>query len=84
MVMLHQLRSGDIVRIVAFMENDYFKDEFISKGIREGSIIRIVSSYGLITFSYNSKIFSVSKGYAENVRVVKVVAIHIKNGDLDD
>ena len=72
MTMLNQLKSGDIARIVAFENGSELKKKFVSKGILEGSIIRIISRFGLITFNVNSKIFSVSNGIAENVRVIKV------------
>lgn len=70
--MLNQLKSGDIARIVAFEDKSELKKEFVSRGIFEGSIIRIISCFGLITFDVDSKIFSVSKGIAENVRVIDV------------
>ena len=72
MTMLNQLKSGDIARIVTFENGSELKKKFISKGILEGSIIRIISHFGLITFDVNSKIFSASNGIAENVRVIKV------------
>jgi Fe2+ transport system protein FeoA len=72
MTMLNQLKSGDIARIVVFHNNFHIKERFFSKGITEGSIIKIISSFGLITFNLNSKMFSVSKSIAENVRVIKI------------
>lgn len=72
MTMLNQLKSGDIARIVAFENGSELKKKFVSKGILEGSIIRIISCFGLITFNVDSKIFSVSNGIAENVRVINV------------
>ena len=72
MTMLYQLESGDIARIVAFENGFELKKRFVSKGMLEGSIIRIISCFGLITFNVDSKIFSVSNGIAENVRVIKV------------
>lgn len=70
--MLNQLKSGDIARIVAFENGSELKKKFVSKGILEGSIIRIISCFGLITFNGDSKIFSVSNGISENVRVIEV------------
>ena len=72
MTMLNQLTSGTFARIVSFEENSELKMEFISKGIAEGSTVRIISCFGLITFSANSKIFSVSYGIAEKVRVIQI------------
>jgi len=72
MTMLNQLKSGDIARIVAFKNESELKKKFVSKGILEGNLIRIISCFGLITFNVDSKIFSVSNGIAENVRVIEV------------
>jgi len=72
MTMLNQLKSGDIARIVAFENGSELKKKFVSKGIFEGSIIRIISCFGLITFNVDSKMFSVSNGIAENIRVIEV------------
>lgn len=70
--MLDQLKSGNIARIVAFKNESELKRKFVEKGILEGSLIRIISCFGLITFNVDSKIFSVSNGIAKNVRVIKV------------
>jgi len=72
MTMLDQLKSGNIARIVAFKNESELKRKFVEKGILEGSLIRIISCFGLITFNVDSKIFSVSNGIAKNVRVIKV------------
>ena len=71
MTMLSQLKSGDIARIVAFENGIDLRYKFVSKGIFEGSILRVISCFGLITFNVDSKIFSVSCGIAEKVRVIK-------------
>ena len=76
MTMLNQLKSGDIARIIKFENETAFKKKFISNKISEGSIIRIISCFGLITFKVNSKIFSVSNGIAKNVRVIKLKCIY--------
>jgi len=72
MTMLSQLKSGVTARIVAFDNNSILKEKFVSNVITEGSIIRIISCYGLITFSVDSKIFSVSFCIAEKVRVIEL------------
>ena len=72
MTMLDQLKSGNIARIVAFKNESELKRKFVEKGILEGSLIRIISCFGLITFNVDSKIFSVSNGIAKNVRVIEV------------
>jgi len=72
MTKLNQLKPGVIARIVAFESRSELKKKFVSRGILEGSIIRVISCFGLITFNVNSKIYSVSNGIAENVRVIEL------------
>ena len=73
MTMLNQLTSGTFARIVSFEENSELKMEFISKGIAEGSTVRIISCFGLITLDVNLKIFSISKVFAKKVKVIKLI-----------
>jgi len=72
MTMLNQLKSGDIARIISLENEHVLKKKFISNILTEGNIIRIISHFGLITFSINSKIFSVSSGIANNIGVIKI------------
>ena len=72
MAVLNQLKSGDIARIVAFKNGSKLKKKFVSKGILADSFIEIISCFGLVTFSMDSRIFSVSNSIAENVRVIKL------------
>ena len=76
MTMLNQLKSGDIARIIDIDCEPEFTKKFISSGITEGNIIRIISSFGSIIFNVNSRIFSISKGLAKNVRVIKLIYQH--------
>ena len=72
MTMLNQLKAGDIARIINLDEKSEITNTFISNGISEGNIIRVISCFGLITFNVNSKIFSISKALGKNVRVIKL------------
>ena len=75
MTMLNEIKPGKIARIISFENGPELKNKFTSKGIFEGSIIRIISSFGLITFNLNSKIISISKNIAENVRIIELEEI---------
>ena len=72
MTKLHEIKPGKIARIVAFENGPELKKRFMSKGIFEGCFVRLISSFGLITLKKNSKILSVSKNIAENVRVIEL------------
>ncbi len=73
MTMLNHLKSGEVARIINFDDVPEINNKFISNGILEGDIIRIISCFGLITFNVNSKIFSISKALAKKVRVIKLI-----------
>lgn len=72
MTMLNELKSGDIARVVAFHKLSEFKMDNASKKIFDRCILRVISFIGLITFKADSKIFSVSKNIAKNIRVIKL------------
>ena len=76
MVMLSQLKPGSFARIVKIDNSLFIRDKLNSKGIFEGCFIMVISCFGLITFNANSKIFSISKVLAKNVRVIKLIYQH--------
>ena len=73
MVMLNYLRSGCIARIVKIENNQVLKDKLKSKGIIEGSIIRVISCFGPIIFEVDKRIFSIGNKIAEKIRVIEIM-----------
>ena len=67
MTMLNQLKSADIARIINFDDVPEIKNKFIFYGISKGDFIRIISSFGLITFNANSKVIVLSAIYCLNL-----------------
>ena len=72
MTRLNQLKSGTYARIVDFENCTKIKYRFISKGINEKNIIRVISHIGLIVFRTNKTTFTISKNIAKHIRVVKI------------
>lgn len=72
MTKLYELKPGDNARIVAFINDQTIKHIFALKGLHEGSILKVVSVFGLITFTVNNKIFTISQNLAKKVRVILV------------
>lgn len=72
MTTLERLKSGEFARIVAIKEGNDIRQKFSTKGISEGSFVRIISSYGLITFEVDQKIFAIARDIAQKVRVIKL------------
>ena len=73
MTMLDQLKSDELARIVAIDEEHGLRQKLFSRGITEDRIVRVISSYGLITFEIGRKTFAIGRGIAQKIRVIKVM-----------
>jgi ferrous iron transport protein A len=73
MTMLDQLKLDELARIVAIDEKHGLRQKLISRGITEGSIVRVISSYGLITFEIGRKTIAIGCGMAQKIRVIRVI-----------
>jgi Fe2+ transport system protein FeoA len=71
--MLDQLKPNELARIVAIDGEHILRKKLFSRGITENSIIRVISSYGLITFEIGRKTFAIGRGMAQKIRVIKVI-----------
>ena len=70
MTYLNELKSGDFARVVEIKNVVDINNLFVSKGLLEGSFIKIISCFGNIVFESNKKIYVISKGIAERIRVI--------------
>jgi len=73
MTMLDQLKPNELVRIVAIDEEHEIRPKFSLTGITEGSLARVISSYGLITIEIGEKTFAIGRGIAQKIRVIKII-----------
>lgn len=73
MTMLDQLKPDELARIVAIDEEHGLRQNLFSRGITEDRIVRVISSYGLITFEIGRKTFAIGRGIAQKIRVIKVI-----------
>ena len=73
MTMLDQLKPDELARIVAIDEEHGLRQKLFSRGITKGSLVRVISSYGLITFEIGRKTFAIGRGMAQKIRVIKVI-----------
>ena len=71
--MLDQLKPDELARIVAIDEEHELRQKFYLRGITEGSLARVISSYGLITIEIGRKTFAIERGIAQKIRVIKVI-----------
>ena len=73
MTMLDQLKPDELARIVAIDGEHGLRQKLFSRGITEDNIVRVISSYGLITFEIGRKTFAIGRGIAQKIRVIKVI-----------
>jgi len=73
MTRLDQLKPDESARIVAIDGEYELRKKLFSKGITEDNIVRVISSYGLITFEIGRKTFAVGRGIAQKIRVIQVI-----------
>ena len=73
MTMLDQLKPDELARIVAIDGEHGLRQKLFSRGINEDNIVRVISSYGLITFEIGRKTFAIGRGIAQKIRVIKVI-----------
>ncbi len=70
--MLNDLQKDKLARIVKIEESQELKEKLALKGIFEGSILRVISSYGAISFQIEGRTFIISRGFAEKIRVIEI------------
>jgi len=71
-MMLTQLRPGEIARIVAIDGGHGLRQKLYLRGICEGNIIRLISCRGPITVEIDRSVVSIGRGMAQKVRVVRL------------
>ena len=74
MTMMNQLKSGEYARIVEINVEEEIKKSLYLKDIKEGCIIRVISSYNSTIIELNNRIFVVGYKIAKKIRI-----IHMKN-----
>jgi Fe2+ transport system protein FeoA len=70
--MLHQLQSGEYARIVTIENIEKLKTLLATKGIIEGCIIRLISTFDPLIFESDMRIFALGHSLAEKIRVIPI------------
>ena len=70
--MLNQLQSGEYARIITIENVETLKTMIAKKGIIEGCIVRIISTFDPIIFEYDMRVFALGRGLAEKIRVIPI------------
>jgi len=71
-MMLTQLKSGEVAKIIALDGGHHHRQKLLLRGITEGNIIRVISNIGPITVEVDRNIVSIGRGIAHRIRVLKV------------
>lgn len=69
---LDQMSSGDTGRITSIQGGRGFRQKMALKGISEGRIVRVVSSYGPVTVEVERNTISIGRGMASKIRVKRI------------
>jgi len=69
---LSQVRTDELVQIVAIEGGHGLRQKLFLRGIFEDSIVRVISCYGLITVEVDRNIVSIGKNIAQKIRVMKL------------
>jgi len=70
--MLTKLRPNEWARIVAIEGGYGLRQKLALRGIVEGVVVRMISSYGPVTIEVNRNVVSIGRGMAMRIRVVRV------------
>ena len=73
MTMIHELKPGNLARIVLFETSENQRKQYETYGMKEGCILRMISWYDRSIFSIDSRIFSVSNNDRKTIRVIKLI-----------
>jgi Fe2+ transport system protein FeoA len=73
MVMLNNLQTNELARIVDIKCKNDLKQKLAFYGIFEGCFVRVIYAHGCITAKINTKLFNISKELAEKIRVIKLL-----------
>jgi ferrous iron transport protein A len=71
-MMLTQLRTGDIAKVIAVEGGCHYHQKLSLQGITEGNVIRVISNMGPVTVEVNRNVVSMGRGMAQRIRVLRV------------
>jgi len=71
-MLLSQLRPGDLAKIISIEGGFGMREKLMAMGIREGSIIRVISTHGPVVIEVRRGMVSLGRGMAHRIRVVRL------------
>lgn len=68
-MVLSQLRVGETARIVAVTGGRGLKQKLSLRGLKEGKVLRVVSTHGPVTVEIDRNVIAMGRGMAQKVVV---------------
>jgi len=68
-MMLSQLETGEIARIVAIEGGRGLRQKLYLRGLLEGKVVRVISNYGPVTVEVDRSVVAIGHGMARKIRV---------------
>ena len=72
MMMLNQLKSGEIAKIISIEGGHGLRQKLSLRGVSEGNFVRVISNQGPVTVEVNRNTVSIGRGMAQRIRVMRV------------
>ena len=72
MMILNQLKPGELGRITNIQGGRGFRQKLALKGITEGRVIRVISSHGPTTIEIDRNTISLGRGMARKIKVIRI------------
>ncbi|RZN15175.1 MAG: ferrous iron transport protein A [Methanosarcinales archaeon] len=72
MMMLNQLKTGDVGRVVKVGGGHGIRQKLFLRGLFEGSSVRVISCSGPVTVEVDRNIVCIGRGMAQKIMVRKV------------
>ncbi|RLF41941.1 MAG: ferrous iron transport protein A [Thermoplasmata archaeon] len=71
-MLLSQLRPGDLAKIISIEGGYGLREKLTAMGLREGSIIRVISTHGPVVIELKRGMISIGRGMAHKIRVERL------------
>lgn len=68
-MMLNQLGIGEMARIMAVEGGRGLRQKLFLRGLFEGKVVRVVSSYGPVTVEVDRSVVAIGRGMAQKIVV---------------
>ena len=70
-MVLSQLRTGEIARIVSIEGGRGLRQKLFLRGLFEGKVVRVISDYGPMTVEVDRNIVTIGRGMTQRIIVTR-------------